>query len=67
MDSYFLEVIAGLTLTVCLWVLLTVHKLAVNMKGVVTDIKHLPNKEYVDDAISEHAFLCARQRGVMSE
>lgn len=62
MDSHILEVIAGATLAVCLWVLLTVHKLSVDIRGMKTDIKHLPDKEYVDDAILEHVMTCAHQR-----
>jgi len=64
MDSYLLEVIAGVTLFICLWVLRTVHSMALDVRGLKTTIQHVPTKDQVNDMISEHAMLCAQQRVV---
>jgi hypothetical protein len=64
MDSYLLEIVAGLTLAVCLWVLKTVHVMALDLRGMKTDISYMTTKEEVADMIGDHALICAQQRAV---
>lgn len=62
MDTITLEVISGLTLAVCLWVLAMVYRLGLDVKGIKSDMKHVPTKREVDKLIAEHALLCAQHR-----
>ena len=64
MDSYLLEIVAGLTLAVCLWVLKTVHVMALDVRGMKTDISYMPSKDEVTEMIGDHAMICAQQRAI---
>lgn len=69
MDSYLLEIVAGLTLTVCLWVLKTVHVMALDVRGMKTDISHMPTKDEMTKKIAETRHLLRNeiQEGILKQ
>lgn len=67
MDTFYLEIISGLTLGVSLWVLGMVHKLALDIRSLKADVKHMPTRREVDKMIAEHAVACAQHRAKFGE